>query len=81
MKNLFLQGEGAGPGPTSSALVSDICSILRGNLKYPFSVCHKKRKKINSTDISNQWFSSYIRLDVLDKKGVLSAITKINVKK
>ena len=72
-----LQGEGAGPGPTTSALVSDICSILRGNLKYPFSVSYKKRKKINSINISNQWFSNYIRLDVLDKKGVLSSITKI----
>ena len=72
-----LQGEGAGAGPTTSALVSDICSILRGNLKYPFSVSHKKRKKINSVDISNQLFSNYIRLDALDKKGVLSAITKI----
>ncbi len=72
-----LQGEGAGAGPTTSALVSDICSILRGNLKYPFSVSHKKRKKINSIDISNQLFSNYIRLDAVDKKGVLSAITKI----
>ena len=72
-----LQGEGAGPGPTTSALVSDICSILRGNLKNPFSVSYKKRKKINSVDISNQWFSNYIRLDVVDKKGVLSSITKI----
>ena len=73
----ILQGEGAGPGPTTSALVSDICSILRGNLKYPFSVSYKKRNKINSIDISNQWFSNYIRLNVLDKKGVLSSITKI----
>ena len=73
----ILQGEGAGAGPTTSALVSDICSILRGNLKYPFSVSYKKRKKINSVDISNQWFSNYIRLDVLDKKGVLSSITRI----
>ena len=39
-----LQGEGAGAGPTTSALVSDICSILRGNLKYPFSVSYKKKK-------------------------------------
>ena len=28
-----LQGEGAGPGPTSSALISDLCSILRGNIR------------------------------------------------
>ena len=72
-----LQGEGAGPGPTISALVSDICSVLRGNVKYPFSVSSKKRKKILSDDLSNKSFSSYIRLDVIDKKGVLSSITKI----
>ena len=41
-----LQGEGAGPGPTSSALISDLCSILRGNVKYPFGVSSTLRKKI-----------------------------------
>ena len=34
----ILQGEGAGPGPTSSALMSDLLSILRGNIKHPFGV-------------------------------------------
>ena len=72
-----IQGEGAGPGPTTSALVSDICSILRGNIKFPFSIPSKNRKKISSLDISEEIFSSYIRLDVVDKAGVLSSITKI----
>ena len=73
----ILQGEGAGSGPTTSALVADICSVLRGNIKYPFSASFSKRKKIQSADLSNKIFSSYIRIDVLDKKGVLSEITKI----
>ena len=72
-----IQGEGAGAGPTTSALISDICSILRGNIKYPFSIPYKNRKKINSIDISEEIFSSYIRLDVIDKTGVLSSITKV----
>ncbi len=72
-----IQGEGAGPGPTTSSLVSDICSILRGNIKFPFSIPNENRKKINSIDISEETFSSYIRLDVIDKTGVLSSITKI----
>ncbi len=72
-----IQGEGAGSGPTTSALVSDICSVLRGNIKFPFSIPTSSRKKIKSLDISDENFSSYIRLDVLDKTGVLSAITKI----
>ena len=29
----ILQGEGAGPGPTSSSLLSDLISILSGNVK------------------------------------------------
>jgi len=72
-----IQGEGAGPGATTSALVSDICSILRGNIKHPFSIPNQNRKKITSIDISEEIFSSYIRLDVIDKTGVLSSITKI----
>jgi len=72
----ILQGEGAGPGPTTSALVSDICSVLRGNIKFPFSASYSNRKKIVSADLSEKIFSSYIRLDVVDKKGVLSSITK-----
>ena len=72
-----IQGEGAGPGPTTSALVSDICSILRGNTKLPFSIPNKNRKKIRAIDVSEEFFSSYIRLDVVDKTGVLSSITKI----
>ena len=42
-----LQGEGAGPGPTSSALMSDILSILRGNIKFPFGIPDSKRKSVN----------------------------------
>ena len=40
----ILQGEGAGPGPTSSALMSDLLSILRGNIKYPFGIPSFLRK-------------------------------------
>ena len=47
----ILQGEGAGPGPTSSALMSDLLSILRGNIKYPFGISGKKRKSILSYDL------------------------------
>ncbi len=72
-----IQGEGAGPSATTSALVSDISSILRGNIKYPFAIASSKRKKYLSGKISELFFSSYIRLNVKDKYGVLSDITKI----
>jgi len=75
-----LQGEGAGPGPTTSALISDLCSILRGNIKYPFGISRKFRRKITSFDNSKHVSSSYLRIDVKDKPGVLSSITKLFAK-
>ena len=83
----LLQGEGAGPGPTSSSLLSDLLSILRGNIKNPFGIPSIKRNKIktfNSNDYTN---SLYLRFEVKDKPGVLSTITnrlakfKISVKR
>ena len=71
-----LQGEGAGPGPTSSALMSDLLSILRGNIKYPFGIPNNKRKKISNYDVNNYINSLYLRFEVKDKPGVLSEITK-----
>ena len=71
-----LQGEGAGPGPTSSALMSDLLSILRGNIKFPFGIPSNKRKKVRSYDKNQNFNSLYLRFEVKDKPGVLSQITK-----
>jgi len=75
-----LQGEGAGAGPTSSALISDLCSILRGNIKYPFGISSKLRTKIIKFNILKHTSSSYLRIEVKDLPGVLSSITKIFAK-
>ena len=82
-----LQGEGAGPGPTSSSLLSDLLSILRGNIKKPFGVTSSKRKKVKAFDSNNYVNSLYLRFEVKDKSGVLSLITnrlaqfKISIKR
>ena len=73
----IIQGEGAGPAATTSALVSDISSISRGNIKFPFSLSSKERKKLVFNDIKSRFFSAYLRFDVIDKPGVLSNITRI----
>ena len=83
----ILQGEGAGPGPTSSSLLSDLLSILRGNTKYPFGISFNKRKSIKPFNNDNYTNSLYLRFEVKDKQGVLSLITnrltkyKISVKR
>ncbi len=71
-----LQGEGAGPGPTSSALISDLCSILKGRINLPFGIPSHSRKKISKFNILNHFCSSYLRIEVKDLPGVLSSITK-----
>ena len=49
-------------------------------LKFPFGVSSKIRKKISNFNISNHITSSYIRIEVKDQSGVLSSITKIFTK-
>jgi homoserine dehydrogenase len=83
----IMQGEGAGPGPTSSSLLSDLLSILRGNIKYPFGLPTSKRKQLKPYNILNYTNSLYLRFEVKDIPGVLSKITnqmaryKISVKR
>ena len=83
----ILQGEGAGPGPTSSALLSDLLSILRGNIKNPFGVKVSKLKSLKAYNSNNYINSLYLRFEVKDKSGVLSQITnrlakyKISIKR
>ena len=83
----ILQGEGAGPGPTSSSLLSDLLSILRGNIKSPFGISYNKRKSMKPFNNQNYSNSLYLRFEVKDKQGVLSLITnrlskfKISVKR
>ena len=71
----FLQGEGAGPGPTSSSLLSDLLSILRGNIKKPFGIPFAQLKVLKSYNINNYTNSLYLRFEVRDRPGVLSQIT------
>ena len=83
----ILQGEGAGPGPTSSSLLSDLLSILKDDVKKPFGITNNKRKSIKCYNVNNYTNSLYLRFEVKDKPGVLSKITnrlakyKISVKR
>ena len=83
----ILQGEGAGPGPTSSALLSDLLSILRDNIKKPLGVSVSKLKTFKNYNVNNYTNSLYLRFEVKDKPGVLSQITnrlaryKISIKR
>ena len=61
-------------------MVSDISSIMRGNIKFPFSISEKERINLKFKDIQDRSFSAYLRFEVMDKPGVLSDITQIFLK-
>ena len=71
----ILQGEGAGPGPTSSSLLSDLLSILRGNIKNPFGILSSNQKILKTYDLNKYSNSLYLRFEVRDVPGVMSKIT------
>jgi homoserine dehydrogenase len=67
--------------------LSDLLSILRGNIKRPFGVSASKLKTLKPYNSSNYVNSLYLRFEVKDKPGVLSQITnrlakyKISIKR
>jgi len=75
---LMLYGKGAGGMPTGSAVVGDIISILRNNVKPPESFDLKDEadsKKIKKSEENESEF--YIRLNIKDKVGVLGETATI----
>ena len=75
--SLFLEGRGAGAGPTASAVVSDIVDIARGRGAPPFGI---EIDDLQETDILLQRElegAYYVRLPVIDKPGVLAEIAAI----
>ncbi len=74
------EGEGAGKGPTSSAVISDISSIMVGNDDFSFGHSPTTKKKLNIFNFNNHKCKYYIRLLVKDKKGVLSKLTTVFAK-
>jgi len=75
---LMLYGKGAGALPTGSAVVGDIISILRNNVK-PTTVSDLNDKadfkEIKKSEENESEF--YIRLDIKDRVGVLGNIATI----
>jgi len=69
------EGPGAGKGPTSSSIISDIASIMVGNDDYSFGFSPKSKKNYSLFNFSNHESKYYLRFLVSDRPGVLSTIT------
>lgn len=74
---MMMEGEGAGEGPTASAVVADIISIARGVQGYSFGIPAKDLRRIEAAPIERHQGAYYFRLVVIDQPGVVADIAAI----
>lgn len=74
---VFLEGAGAGAGPTGSSIVADLMDIARGVTYKPFSLPAKDLNVFPYADMAMLKSAYYTRLTVADKPGVLASVTAI----
>ena len=75
LKNLYLEGEGAGGIPTASSVLSDIYEISNESSNKSLGFSISKLIKYEKFDSSNLQSKFYLRIRVKDQPGVLSKIT------
>ncbi len=71
------QGRGAGERPTASAVVADLIDIAAGRISHPFGVPVDTLTAIPREPVERQRASYYMRLNVVDRPGVLAEVARI----
>ncbi len=69
------EGRGAGAGPTASAVVADIVDIAHGRRPMTFQLPAGELAAPTRLTIADRKGSYYIRLDVIDRPGVIADVT------
>ncbi len=72
---LFLQGRGAGEGPTASAVVADLIDITRGRSGLAFGMPVADLASLPRANSAERQGRYYLRLTVADRPGVLAELT------
>ena len=75
LKNLYLEGEGAGGLPTASSVLSDIYEISKSQDFKSLGFNNSKLVKFNKFNSSDLEAKFFLRIRVNDQPGVLSMIT------
>lgn len=70
-------GRGAGGGPTASAVVADIIDLARGHKINPFGIPAARLKKASFAGTDEVSSRFYMRLEVVDKPGVLADVSAV----
>ena len=72
--SIMAEGQGAGAGPTASAVVADLIDIARGNRPATFAVPAGSLTQLPSLSMDRHEGCYYLRLVVMDKPGVIADV-------
>jgi homoserine dehydrogenase len=75
--SVFLQGRGAGAGPTASAVVADLVDIARQTRIPVWGAAGRQLSASPALPISKHHGAYFLRLMVVDQPGVLADVTAI----
>jgi len=73
---IFIQGPGAGSGPTAAAVAADIADVMAGAVRPVFQAPAGKLSPFTPVDPSKSVGRAYLRLLVKDEPGVIAAVSE-----
>ena len=73
---IFVQGPGAGSGPTAAAVAADIADVMTGAVRPVFQAPAGKLAPFEPVDPQHSHGRAYLRLIVRDEPGVIAAISE-----
>jgi len=75
VEQTFMQGKGAGEGPTASSIIADIIDLAKGHNVKTFGVPTNDLIKVEWRSSENFISACYLNITVQDKPGVMAEIT------
>jgi homoserine dehydrogenase len=73
---IFIQGPGAGAGPTAAAVAADIADLMTGAVRPVFQAPAVTLKPFTAVDAAHALSKAYVRLMVRDEPGVIAAVSE-----
>ncbi|MEO8811582.1 MAG: homoserine dehydrogenase, partial [Caulobacteraceae bacterium] len=73
---IFIQGPGAGAGPTAAAVAADIADVMTGAVRPVFQSAAARLARHPGGDRSGRLGRAYVRLLVRDRPGVIAGVTE-----
>ncbi|ACG78054.1 homoserine dehydrogenase [Phenylobacterium zucineum HLK1] len=73
---IFVQGPGAGAGPTAAAVAADIADVMAGAVRPVFQAPAGTLRPFEPVDPSRSLSRAYVRFLVKDEPGVIAAVSE-----